>query len=328
MNQPLDMSRSRLLRGALSLLLALPLVAAAKDWPTRPIRLVVPYPAGGLTDAITRVIGAELGHALGTTVVVDNKAGAGGQIGLQDVLSAPRDGHTVALVVPATMNTLPLSNPNYRIKPLQDFVPVTAAVQTAAVLVARKDLGLRNLEDFVAYVRQQGERLTTGVPGLGTSYHFHTARLAKLWGVRPTIVAYPGEVQVYNDLARGQLDFALLSTTMGAQIRSGGKVVPIAVTGQARNVNVPDVPTFKEQGVDFDTDGWVGYAVAAGTPPEIVERLYQAFDQALRAPAVRTKLMQLGLEVLGSRPEVFRTEIEANTACYTELVRTGVVTLK
>jgi tripartite-type tricarboxylate transporter receptor subunit TctC len=321
------LTRQRFLRqlGALSVALAASASASAQQWPERPIKLVVPYPPGGLTDVVSRALAEEAGKILGTSVVIDNKPGAGGQIGLQGVLAAPRDGYTVALVVPATMVTLPLTNPNFKIQPLKDFEPLTAAVETSLTLVVNKELGIKTLSDFTAYARKNTGKLNYGIPGAGTSFHFNNVLMANKLGFQATFVSYPGEVQVYNDLAGGQLQYALLSSTMRSQIVDGGKVVALAVAGSRREVNMPQVATFREQGVDFSSDGWVGYAVGAGTPPAIVAKLSEAFTKALRTPAVNDRLTQLGLDVIASTPAQFRTAIQEGTERYGALVRSGAI---
>ena len=158
---------SRLGKAAAALALACSAGMALADWPERPLRIVVPYPAGGLTDVVTRVISDELGRELGQPVVVENKAGAGGQIGLQGVLAAPRDGYTIALVVPATMITLPLTNPAYKIKPAQDFEPVTAAVETYLTLVVSPALGVKTLPEVVRYAKKNEGNENDGTSGAG-----------------------------------------------------------------------------------------------------------------------------------------------------------------
>ncbi len=325
MNNPFAASYLPRSLGALCISFTLVASVAAQQWPERPIKLVVPYPPGGLTDVVSRALADEAGKVLGTSVVVENKPGAGGQIGLQSVLSAPRDGYTVALVVPATMITLPLTNPAFKIQPLKDFEPITAAVETATVLVVNKDVGPKTLADFTAHARKNTGKLNYGIPGTGTSFHFNNVRMANALGFEATHVAYPGEVQVYNDLAGGQLQYGLLSVTMRGQIMDGGKVIPLAVTGTKRNASMPQVPTFKEQGVDFSTDGWVGYAVGAGTPPAIVAKLSEAFTKALRTPAVTDRLTKLGLDVVASTPAQFRIAIQEGTERYGALFRSGAV---
>jgi tripartite-type tricarboxylate transporter receptor subunit TctC len=244
------------------------------------------------------------------------------------VLAAPRDGYTIALVVPATMITLPLTNPAFKIKPLQDFVPITAAVNTAATLIVSKDLGVKTLEEFAAYGRKHPGAMSYGVPGgAGTSFHFNSVIMAGKLGIEAAYVPYPGEVQAFNDVAGGRLQYALVSSTMRPQIESG-KVVPLAVAGRKRDTHMKQVPTFREKGIDFTSDGWVGYAVASGTPLPVVARLSEAFVKALHTPAVQERLAGLGLDVVGNTPAQFQAAIQASTERYGALLRTGAVKIE
>jgi tripartite-type tricarboxylate transporter receptor subunit TctC len=311
-----------LLRAAAALALACTATLAAAEWPDRPVRIVVPYPAGGLTDVVTRVMSDALGRELGQPVIVENKAGAGGQIGLQGVLAAPRDGYTVALVVPATMVTLPLTSAAYKIRPLQDFEPVTAAVETYMTLVVAPSLGIKTLPEFVAYAKRNDGKLNYGTPGAGTSYHFSNLVMARKLGIQPVHIPYQGESQFLNDLASGVLQYALVSSA-GRAFIEGGKIVPLAMTHSTRSPTLPNVPTFVEQGVDFTTDGWVGYAVAAGTPAPVVDRLNAAMIKALRSTDVSRRLTDMGFIVVGNDRNRFKANIVASTKVYEELVKSG-----
>jgi len=159
--------------------------AHAGEWPERPIKLVVPYPAGGLTDIVSRIVGEEVGKALNTSVVIENKAGAGGQIGLQGVLQAPKDGYTVALVVPATMVTLPLTNPDYKIKPLEQFEPITIAVDTFMALVVDNRLGVKTVNDFVALAKKKPGDLNYGTPARARAFTSTTCSWPRSWALTP-----------------------------------------------------------------------------------------------------------------------------------------------
>lgn len=306
------------------LALTLALGARAGEWPERPIRLIVPYPAGGLTDVVSRVLADEVGKVLGTSVVVENRVGAGGQIGLQALLQAPRDGYTIGLVVPATMVTLPLTNPDYKIKPLEDFAPITIAVNTYLTLVSDPRLGLKTVGDLVAHARKDPGKLNVGIPGMGTSFHFNNALMAGKLGIEPVYVPYQGEVQVLNDVAGGLLQYALVSNA-GKVFIDGGKVTPLAVASNKRVSPLPNVPTFKELGVDFASDGWVGYAAAAGTPAPILAKLNASFVKALKTPAVAEKFAQMGYSVVANSPAAFRAEVQDSMRTYGELLRKGIV---
>lgn len=299
-------------------------LAAAAEWPERPIKLVVPYPPGGLTDIVSRTLSDELGKQLGTSVVIENKAGAGGQIGLETVLQAPKDGYTLALVVPATMVTLPLTNPNYKIKPLEQFEPITIAVDTFVTLVVDRKLGVNTLKDFTALAKKSPGKLNYGTPGAGTSFHFNNVVMAEKLGIETVHVPYNGEVKILNDIAGGALQYALVSNA-GKAFVDGGQVVALAVTGDKRSTSLPQVPTFKEAGVDFNSDGWVGYVAAKGTPQAVLDKLSDAFSKALQTPAVRQKLTDMGYTVVGNTPAQFRTKVQDSSKRYGELVRSGAV---
>jgi len=296
--------------------------SAAAQWPERPIRIVVPYPAGGLTDVVTRVLVDSLGKELGQPVIVDNKIGAGGQIGLQSVLSAPRDGYTVALVVPATMITLPLTNPAYKIKPLQDFEPITAAVDTYMTLVVPPSLGVKTLAEFVSYAKKNEGKINYGTPGLGTSYHFSNLLMARKLGIKPVHIPYQGEAQFMTDVASGVLQYSLVSSA-GKPMIDGGKLLALGMTRDQRHPSQPGVPTFAEQGVNFTTEGWVGYAVASGTPPAIVDKLSAALVKTLRSPEVSRRLTEMGFVVVANDRQQFKAGIAESSRQYEELVKSG-----
>ncbi|WP_404300474.1 Bug family tripartite tricarboxylate transporter substrate binding protein [Alicycliphilus denitrificans] len=322
------MNKRQLLHGlsaaALSLCGALPVMAG--EWPERPIRLIVPYPAGGLTDIVSRLLSDELGRILGTSIVVDNRPGAGGQIGLQSLLQAPKDGYTVALVVPATMVTLPLTNPNYKIKPLEQFEPITIAVDTFLTLVVNQKLGVKTLKDFTDYARKHPGKLNYGIPGTGTSFHFNNVMMMQKLGIQAQHVPYAGEVQILNDIAGGQLQYALVSGA-GKAFIDNGQVTALAVTSNQRVRSLPDVPTFKEAGVKFASDGWVGYVAAKGTPAPIMAKLNDAFVRALKSPAVQQKLSDMGYQVVGNQPDQFHKIVQESTKRYSDLLKSGAVRL-
>lgn len=318
----------RLLAGAIASFACLAVAPSlAADWPERPIKLIVPYPPGGLTDIVSRLVGDELGRVLGTSIVIDNRAGAGGQIGLQALLQAPRDGYTIGLVVPATMVTLPLTNPAYKIKPLEQFEPLTVAVDTFMMLVVDRKLGITTVQQFADYARKNPGKMNYGTPGAGTSFHFNNVILAQKMGVEAEHVPYTGEVQMLNDIAGSQLQYALVSNA-GKNFVDSGQVMALAVTAAKRVSSMPAVPTFKESGVDFVSDGWVGYVAAKGTPEPVLAKLNSGLVQALNAPAVKKKLSEMGYQVVGNTPAQFRQIVQDSTQRYSALVDSGAIKLK
>lgn len=310
----------------LALVAGFSVTIAHAEWPDKPVKLIVPYPAGGLTDIVTRSLADEVGKNLGTTMVVENRGGAGGQIGLDAMLRAPKDGYTVALVVPATMITFPLTNPNFKIKPLEQFAPITIAVDTFLTLVVDSKLGINTLPEFISYAKKNAGKVNYGTPGIGTSFHFNNVLMARKLGIDTVHVQYQGEVKILTDIAGGQLQYALVTNTAKAFV-DGGQVKAVAVTSARRVVSMQQTPTFKEAGTDFTTDGWVGYVAAAGTPEPIMDKLSAAFVHALKTPAIRQKLTDMGYLVSGNGPEHFNTTVRESTKVYSDLLNSGAIKL-
>jgi len=222
------------------------------------------------------------------------------------------------------MVTLPLTNPNYKIRPLEQFEPITIAVDTFMTLVVDRKLGLNTVQQFAEYARKNPGKLNYGTPGAGTSFHFNNVILAQKLGIKAQHVPYAGEVQMLNDIAGGQLQYALVSNA-GKTFVENGQVTALAVTSSQRVSSLPDVPTFRESGIDFTSDGWVGYAAAKGTPAPILAKLNAAFVQALKTPAVSSKLAEMGYQVVANQPEQFRQIVQDSTRRYGELLKSGAV---
>lgn len=312
--------------GAASAVATAPAVAQdAESWPNRDVRIVVPYPPGGLTDTVTRVVAEELSKEIGQSVVVENKPGANGQIGLNEVINAPKDGYTIGLVVPATMITLPLTNPNYKIKPLEQLEPLTVAVDTFLTLVVAPNLGVKDVKEFVELGKTK--ELMYGVPGVGSSFHFNNVMMAKKLGFAATSVPYAGESPILIDVAGSHLDYALVSNAGKAYIE-GNKVVPLAVTSKKRVSSLPEIPTFMEMGVDFASDGWVGYIAAKGTPDALLDKMSAAIAKAVKSESVSNKLSNMGYTVVGSSRAEFRDIIENRGRTYSDVIKSGDIVLK
>lgn len=319
-----NLKMKRILLG-LVLLFGVGLQAAA--WPDKPVLVIVPYPAGGFTDVVTRVLTEEVGRQLGQPLIVENRAGASGKIGLEQVRRAPKDGYTIGLVVQGPMTILPLTDPNYGIVPLRDFEPITMAVDTFNVLVVSKKLYPNGgLQDFVAKLKAAPGNMTFGSAGTGTSLHFNSVLLNEKLGINSIHVPYKGEAPALNDVAAGLVDYMLASQGARAYV-DAGRLRPLAVAASHRIAPYPDVPTFKELGIDFRTDGWIGYVVPAGVPAPVIGRLREAFIKALNVVQIRERLEAMGFEPVGSTGAEFRRAIEETSKRYSELLRSGKVTL-
>jgi tripartite-type tricarboxylate transporter receptor subunit TctC len=291
---------------ALSLALGTLLATApvlAQNYPSKPITMVVGFAAGGATDAVARIIAKHLGEALKTSVVVDNKAGAGGNIATDFVARAEADGHTLLLgsfgpltVAPHMMSKLP-----YR--PLEDLAPVTMAVEFSNVLIVKSDLPVRNLADYVKLAKAQPGKLTYATPGIGGAGHLAGEFLKQRADIDVTHVAYRGGGPAMLALLAGEVDsFMSTPPTAGPHIKSG-KVRAIATTGLKRDPLMPDVPTVAEQGYPgFDTLNWYAYLVPAKTPRPVIERLNQVLVRILKDPEVIKELEAKGLSPSPSTP--------------------------
>ncbi len=257
-------------------------------WPSRPIRLVVGYPAGGLTDMIARSYGDSIGQALGQPVVVENRAGAGGMQAGGEVAKAAPDGHTFWVTISAPMNQNRIYYRKLPYDPDRDFVHVAAVPTGQVVLAVPADSEVRTLGGLADMARRR--RVTLGNFGAGTWPHMATDQLARQHGWQVDPVPYKGEAPMWQDLAGGQIDAAVGSIFGLTPLQQSGRLRPIAVQTRTRSTALPDVPTFHENGYTdpvFELQGWIGVLAPAGTAPEIVRRFSELFVQAAAAPRVR-----------------------------------------
>ncbi|MCP3024091.1 Bug family tripartite tricarboxylate transporter substrate binding protein [Cupriavidus basilensis] len=297
---------------------------AQAAWPERPITLVVPYPAGGVADTISRAVAREVGERLGQPVVIENRPGASGKIGLEMVRRAAPDGYTIGLAVPATMVLLPLADARFGIGP-QDFQPISLACETYTVLVVDPRLKVRTLPEFIQYGRGHAG-MTYASAGNGTSFHFGAALLAQKLGIDATHVAYKGESPAMSDVAAGHVQFMLATNSAKAFI-DGGKLVPIAVDAPHRVAALPNVPTFREQGVDYVSSGWIGYVGPRNLPADVTARFDSAFRAALQAPALRQAFTTMGYAPAEGGALAMGKAIAQDQARFRPLVQSGAVKL-
>ncbi len=277
--------------------------ALAQNYPTKPITMVVGFAAGGATDAVARIIAKHLGDELKTSVVVENKAGAGGNIATDFVARAEGDGHTLLLGSVGSLTVAPHMVAKLGYKPLQDFAPVTMAVVFSNVLVVKNDLPVKNLADFVKLAKAQPGKLTYASPGIGGAGHLAGEFLKQRADIDATHVAYRGGGPAMLALLAGEVDsFMSTPPTAGPHIKSG-KVRAIATTGLKRDPLMPDVPTVAEQGyAGFDTLNWYAYVLPVKTPKAIVDRYNQVLVKILKDPDVTKELELKGLSPSPSTP--------------------------
>ncbi|MCK8784352.1 tripartite tricarboxylate transporter substrate binding protein [Roseomonas sp. NAR14] len=303
---------------------AQPPAAPEPGWPDRPVRIVVPFPPGGSTDLLARQLAEKLNVALGQTVLVENRAGAGGTTGSDYVAKSAPDGNTLLMGVTGTHGIAPSLFPNLPYQPLRDFAPVSLMVTAPLVLVCHPSLPATTLAEFVALAKARPGTVTYGTPGNGTSMHLTGVLFDLQAGTQLVHVPYRGTAGAMNDLVSGQIQtmFGDLLTVL-PQVRAGG-IRAIAVTAKARNALLPAVPTMDESGLPgFQTLSWQGLFAPARTPPAIVERLSRETRAAMTAPDVNGFFAAQGFAVGGSTPAEFRDLVAAENTKWAEVVRAG-----
>ena len=283
----------RVLAAAFALLAAV-VPAQAQSYASRPITVVVPFPAGGPSDVVARIVAEHMGKVLGQTMVIENVGGAGGTIGSARVASAAPDGYTLLAGSMGSHVAAPVLTPNVKYDSQRDFDPIGPTADAPAVIVARKDFPADNLREFVAYLKQNGANVKQAHGGIGSSSHMACMLFAAEAGVTPNLVAYRGTGPAMNDLIGGHVDFLCeQAVSVTGQITSGA-VKAFAMSGDARLATLPDVPTAQEAGVNYRMNVWAGIFAPKGLPPEIMKRLTDALDQSLDDASVQKRLADLG----------------------------------
>jgi tripartite-type tricarboxylate transporter receptor subunit TctC len=279
--------------------------ALAQDFPSKPIRVVVPYSAGGSSDGPMRVIAQEMSKQLGQQMVVENKPGQGAMLGSAEVVKAPPDGYTLLLA----------SNPNaisaslyskLTHDPVEDFAPISLLASEQAVLLVHPSVPAKNLREFIAYVKERPNKVDYSSSGNGSAQHLFMAMFTSQAGIQMNHIPYKGSAQAVTDLLGGQVSAAMPGlAAMRGHIREG-RARALAVTGAKRASAAPEIPTMMEQGMkDYELYVWMGMLAPKGTPNPIIDRLQREFTVALRAPAVRSFMEGAAIEAVGSTPAEF-----------------------
>ncbi|HEV7878157.1 Bug family tripartite tricarboxylate transporter substrate binding protein [Bradyrhizobium sp.] len=283
-------------------------------------RIIFPFAAGGSGDALCRVVAQHLGPSLDRNVIVENRTGGDGLIGIKSVKSAAPDGSTILVTTGPTMYLLPMTEVTPSFDTARDFVPVSLLARFEFAVVASPAIA-GDFAQFVAWLKANPGKATFGVPSSGTIPHFIGSRLEQVLGTPMTRVAYRGSAPIVNDLLGGHLPFGITTVAdVAAQHRAGGVRI-LAVSSAARSPFLPDVPTLKDGGVDLVADAWYGTWLPAGSPPEFVRQLSTAAVAALAKPEVREKLLAIGLIPVGTTPEALTAELAANTAFWQPIVK-------
>ncbi len=287
---------------------------AAANWPTKPLRILVGFPAGSTPDLVARTISEPLSRALGQPVIVDNKPGAGGNIAA-DMVAKATDDHTIGVLINGNMTIAKLLNPATPFDPQKDLAPVSLIGTAPLLLTAPADAPGKDAQEFFLAARNAGNKWSYGTPGIGTVGHIGMELLKSKTNIDPVHVPYPGNPQVINAMLGGQVHLSLLPPGLAAAQIRAGKLKAIGVTSSGRSALVPEYPSLEEQGVrGFQLEIWTAAAAPKSLPRPVVDRLSRLIAEIVRTPEVRQKLFQQGWQVAGTSPEGLANRVKQETA--------------
>src|SRR3974390_1609888 len=289
-----------------------------RGYPSRSINVVVPFPAGGPSDVVARVVTDQMGNILGQSMVIENVSGAGGTIGSARVAAAPSDGYTLLAGSMGSHVAAPVLTPNLKYDSQRDFAPIGFTAQSPAVIVARKDFPADNLRQFIDYLKQNGDRVKDAHGGIGASSHMACLLFNAQAGVKPSLLAYRGTAPALNDLIDGQVDFLCEQVVSVAPQIAAVTIKSSAVFCRDRLPMLPNVPTAQEAGLDYEMSIWAGIFAPTGTPRPIVNKLAVALDKSLDDPAVKAKVVELGGSI---SPKSERTPAKFSRFVNAEILR-------
>lgn len=313
--------RRTLLRGAIAALVALPTFALAQgSWPTRTVTIIVPFVAGGTTDIVGRLMAQKLSAVWGQNVIVENKAGAGGNIGGVAAAKSAPDGHTIFLPSGSVVTVNPHIYKSMGFDPAKDLIPVTNLASGPMLIAVNPKVPANTLPELIALAKAKPGELNFGSAGQGSQVHMAGENFADAAGIDIRHVPYKGEALAYNDLMGGQIQLVVGNIAAASAFVNDGRLRGLAVTSRERSKMLPNVPTANEAGLPgFENTGWFGFMVPAGTPKDIVDKIHADTVKVLRDPDVQSRLAGQGMVAIGNTPAEFTRQIA------TELQRWGQV---
>jgi tripartite-type tricarboxylate transporter receptor subunit TctC len=298
-------------------------LAQAQAYPNRPIRLVVPFPAGGPTDAISRIISDRLGQVLGQTIVVENRGGgAGGSIGAKFVATSDPDGYTILITPGGALTTGPAMHSNIGYDPMKAFMPVCEVIETPQIMAVHEDMPVKTVAELVAYAKANPGKISWGTQGVGTAPHL-LAELFKLeTQTNIVIVPYRGTAPMLAAIVGGEIQLVVDPMTTLLPHLLSGKARPLAIAGATRNAKLPNIPTATEAGYPkLLTPFWLGVVAPAGTPPAIIDKLNVAFRESVAPAETRARLDALGADIKVGTPAEFGKMLADELALWTGVVK-------
>jgi tripartite-type tricarboxylate transporter receptor subunit TctC len=296
----------------------------AQDFPNHSVTVVVPFPAGGPSDVVARIVADQMGKVLGHTLVIENIGGAGGTLGSGRVAAATPDGYTLLAGSMGSHVAAPVLTPNIKYDPARDFIPIGPTAHSPAIVVARKDFPAKDLKEFVTLLKSGGATLKQAHGGIGASSHMACLLFTSEIGAKPTLVAYRGTGPAMNDLIGGHVDFFCEQSVSVAEQAKSGAIKAYAVSAAERLASLPDVPTAKEFGVNYLMSIWAGMFAPKGTPAPIVAKLADALDKALDDDGVKQRINSLGGSIPEKRersPAAFDAYVKAEIARWAPVLK-------
>ncbi len=295
--------------------------AHAQAYPAKPVRLIVPFAPGGTTDVLARLVAQKLGESLGQQFIIENKPGAGGNIGAEIAVKSPADGYTLVMSFDGTMAINPNTYAKMPFDPQKDLVAVANVAQVPLLIVVHPGVAAKSIAEFVALAKANPGRINYSSAGHGSTGHLTGELFRARAGIEIVHVSYRGGGQAVQDLLGGQIQMLVTALPTVEGHLKGGKLRALAFTSSRRMPGAPEVPTLAEAGYPgIEVLSWYGILAPAGTPPEIVRRLNAEINRVLQAPEVRERLTALGTEPTGGSPEQFAQVIRADTARWAKVV--------
>ena len=294
----------------------------AADYPERPVTMVVTFAAGGSSDVLARAVATAMSQGLGKQIVVENKPGAGGNIGAEAVAKATPDGYTILFGTNGTLGIGPALYKNLRYDPQRDLVPVGSLHQLPLVLIVNPAIPATTLGELIAYAKANPGKLTFASAGVGSASHLGAELFKQAAGIDILHVPYKGGGAATADLVSGQVSMMLETIPNALPLARGGQMRALGVTTRERSANAPDIPTFAESGLpDFDISAWTGLFVPAGTPKPVIDRLNAETARIVNDPAYVAMIKKMGTDIASSSPEAFEAFVRKDVANWTEAIK-------
>jgi tripartite-type tricarboxylate transporter receptor subunit TctC len=312
----------------LALLLAAPGAVRAQTYPSKPVRLIVPFAPGGTTDIVARIVAEKMGASLGQTVVVENKAGGGGSVGALELVRANNDGHTLGMASVSTTAANPAINPKIGYNPATDFTPIINMAATPNVIAVHPSFPARDYKGFIAELKKNPGKYSYASSGTGGIGHLQTELFKSLAGVFMTHIPYRGAGPALNDTVAGQVQIIFDNMPSALPFIKDKRLIPIVVSAPVRLGQLPDVPTFKEVGLEaVNRMAYYGIVAPKGASKEVVDKVAAAVKKALEDASVRKRIEDTGSIVIGNSPEQFAAQMKAELEVYKSVVTKQGLTL-